>query len=139
MCLDFFLCAIFSFWYFDITFLTILSWTIWIHRWAKSNVFDAYKNNRFWSAILILLVFQSDQSPHPISTPEPFQSLSCLCPGSIAILIWSPFWFYCRSVHLGLHSSKIKIPYLVLFSMDSGELLLPTIGLVTLLSTFLLS
>ena len=39
----------------------------------------------------------------------------------------------------GVHFSKIKKPYLVQFSMDSGEPLLSTIGRVTPLSTFLLS
>ena len=79
MCLDFFLCAIFLFWYFDITLLTILSWTISIHIWAESNFFDTYKNNRFWSPILILLVFQS---------------LSCFCHGFIPILILVLFWLW---------------------------------------------
>ena len=136
MCLDFFFCSIFLFWYFDITLLTILWWTISTHIWAESNLFDTYKNNRFWSPILILLIFQSYHSPHPVSTPKLFHSLSCfshvpiptvilflsrsrfrsqsfLYPDSIAVLILSPSWFYCGSVQLRLHFSKIRKTYLV--------------------------
>ena len=78
MCLDVFHCAIFMFWYFDITFLTILSWTISIHIWAESNFFDTYRKNRFWSPILILLVFQSYHCAHPVSIRDPSQPLD-LC------------------------------------------------------------
>ena len=75
MCLDFFLCSIFLFWYFDITLVTILWWTILIHIWAESNFFDTCRKNRFWSPILILLVFQSYRSSHPVSIRDPFLPL----------------------------------------------------------------
>ena len=109
MCLDFFLCSIFLFWYFDITFLTILWRTISIHISAESNFFDTYKNNRFWSPILILLVFQSYHSPHPISIPTLVQFLSCF---------WHVFTptlsLFLPRIHLNLYPTSISIPIIIL-------------------------
>ena len=87
----------------DLSTIT-LSWTISIHRWAESDYSDTYRKNKFWSPLLIWLVFRSYHTPHPVFTPKPFQSLSCFCHVFIPILI-----LFLSGIHLNLYPTSISI------------------------------
>ena len=103
MCLDFFLWSIFLFWYFDITVLIILWWTILPHIWAESNFFDTHRKTDF--------DLRSESC-----FPVPSQSTS---------------WFYCGSVQLRLHLSKIRknVSSLVFHELGRTSLTLPSVAL----------
>ena len=108
-CLIWSLSSAIFFSYFDISFLTILWWTILIPIWAESNFFDTYEK-KFWSPTLIVPVFQSYHSLHPVSTLKLFQSISCFYHVFIQILILFFFW-----MHPNVYPTSISISIIILF------------------------
>ena len=103
ICLDFFFCAVFLLWHFDITLLTILWWTTSIHIWAESNFFHTYRKKQILISdpnltcfpvlpqstscfhletfqVLILLLSCFHPNPHPVSLLDPSQPISYFYP-----------------------------------------------------------
>ena len=71
--------------------------------------FRYLQNNRFWSPILILLVFRSYYNSHPVSAPKIFHSLPWFYLVFILVLI-----LFLAGVYLDLHPISISISILML-------------------------